>query len=43
MKIRTDQDIIIDLIDQLNKTNDNDNRKIILTDLEYYLHQVRIS
>ncbi|CAF1525871.1 unnamed protein product [Rotaria sp. Silwood1] len=39
IKIQTDQEIIINLIDQLNKTNNNDNRKIILIDLEYYLHQ----
>ena len=40
MKIETDQEIIINLIDKLNKTSDNVNRKIILMDLEYYLHQV---
>ncbi|CAF1186659.1 unnamed protein product [Rotaria sordida] len=39
MKIQTDQEILINLIDQLNKTDNNDNRKTILTDLEYYLHQ----
>jgi len=40
MKIQTDHEILINLIDQLNKTDDNDNRKTILIDLEYYLHQV---
>lgn len=41
MKIQTDQEILTDLIKQLNTTNDNENRKTILTDLEYYLHQVK--
>lgn len=40
MKIETDQEILINLIDQLNKTDNNENRKTILIDLEYYLHQV---
>jgi len=40
MQIQTDQEIIIDLIEQLNKTDNNENRKTILTDLEFYLHQV---
>jgi hypothetical protein len=40
MKIQTDQEILINLIDQLNKTDNHENRKTILIDLEYYLHQV---
>jgi hypothetical protein len=40
MKIQTDQEILINLINQLNTTDNNENRKTILTDLEYYLHQV---
>ncbi|CAF4001022.1 unnamed protein product [Rotaria magnacalcarata] len=39
MKIQTDQEILVTLIDQLNKTDNDDNTKTILTDLEYYLHQ----
>lgn len=42
MKIQTDQEILTDLIEQLNTTNDHENQKTILTDLEYYLHQVKI-
>ena len=41
MKIQTDQEILTDLIEQLNTTNDHGNLKTILTDLEYYLHQVK--
>jgi hypothetical protein len=40
MKIQTEQEILINLINQLNTTDNNENRKTILTDLEYYLHQV---
>jgi hypothetical protein len=40
MKIETDQEIVMDLIEQLNKTDNYENQKTILTDLEYYLHQV---
>ncbi len=40
MKMQTDQEILIDLIEQLNKTDNHENRKTILIDLEYYLHQV---
>jgi hypothetical protein len=40
IKIQTDQEILTDLIDQLTKVDDDDNRHRILTDLEYYLHQV---
>jgi hypothetical protein len=40
MKMKTDQEILIDLIEQLNKTDNHENRKTILIDLEYYLHQV---
>lgn len=40
MKVQTDQEILTDLIEQLNKTDSNEHRKTILTDLEYYLHQV---
>lgn len=39
MKIQTDQEIIADLTEQLNKTDDNEHRTTILTDLEFYLHQ----
>lgn len=40
MKIQTDQEIITDLVEQLNKTDSNEHQKTILTDLEFYLHQV---
>lgn len=41
VKIQTDQEILGQLIEQLNKTDNDEDRKTILTDLEYYLHQVR--
>lgn len=41
MKIQTDQEILTNLLNQL-KTNRNENDlTTILTDLEFYLHQVR--
>ncbi len=40
MKIETDYEILTNLINQLIKTDNNNHRKIILTDLEFYLHQV---
>jgi hypothetical protein len=40
IKIQTDYEILNNLIDQLTKTDDENNRKTILTDLEFYLHQV---
>jgi hypothetical protein len=40
MKLQTDHEILIDLIKQLSTTDNDENRKTILTDLEYYLHQV---
>lgn len=40
MKIQTDHEIINDLINRLLKSNDDQDRKTILTDLEFYLHQV---
>jgi hypothetical protein len=39
MKIQTDYEILTNLINQLIKTDNNDNRKRILIDLEFYLHQ----
>ncbi|CAF1105389.1 unnamed protein product, partial [Didymodactylos carnosus] len=44
MRIQTDQEILAELIEKLKKmSNDNDeeneHKKTILTDLEYYLHQ----
>jgi hypothetical protein len=42
MKIQTDYEILTNLINQLIKTDNDDNRKTILTDLEFYLHQVCI-
>jgi len=42
MKIQTDYEILTNLINQLTKTDNDDNRKTILTDLEFYLHQVCI-
>lgn len=41
LKVQTDQEILKDLIEKLNRTNENEERKLILTDLEYYLHQVK--
>ena len=41
MKVQTDHEIMSDLLKQLNTTDNNANRVTILTDLEYYLHQVR--
>jgi hypothetical protein len=43
MKLQTDNEILIDLIKQLTTTDNDENRKTILTDMEYYLHQVRLS
>lgn len=40
IKVQTDQEILTDLIQQLIKTNKDDNIKTLLTDLEFYLHQV---
>ena len=42
MKIQTDYEILTDLIKRLRKSEDEENRKTILTDLEFYLHQVRV-
>ncbi|CAF3297776.1 unnamed protein product [Rotaria sp. Silwood2] len=39
IKIQTDHEILTNLIDQLNKTENEDTLKTILTDLEFYLHQ----
>ncbi|CAF1145651.1 unnamed protein product [Adineta ricciae] len=39
MKVQTDHELLTDLLKQLNATNNNENRKTILTDLEFYLHQ----
>ncbi|CAF3698496.1 unnamed protein product [Rotaria socialis] len=39
MKIETDHEILTKLIKQLGKTDNEENRKTILTDLEFYLHQ----
>ncbi len=39
MKIQTDYEILINLINQFIKIDNNDNRKRILIDLEFYLHQ----
>jgi len=43
MKLQTDNEILIDLIKQLTTTDNDENRKTILTDMEYYLHQVCLS
>ena len=40
MKIQTDQEILTDLIKKLTQTNNDENLKTLLTDLEFYLHQV---
>ena len=40
INIETDSEILTKLIDQLTKTDNDHDRKAILTDLEYYLHQV---
>ncbi|CAF3785112.1 unnamed protein product [Rotaria sordida] len=40
IKIQTDNEILTNLINQLTKTNNEHDLKTILTDLEYYLHQV---
>ena len=40
MKVQTDHELLTDLLKQLNVTDNNENRKTILTDLEFYLHQV---
>jgi hypothetical protein len=40
MKIQTDHEILTDLIHLLTKTDNDQDRKTILTDLEFYLHQV---
>lgn len=42
MKIQTDHEILTDLINRLKKSENEEDRKTILTDLEYYLHQVRV-
>lgn len=42
VKIQTDYEILTNLINQLIKTDNDDDRKTILTDLEFYLHQVCI-
>ncbi|CAF1056521.1 unnamed protein product [Adineta steineri] len=39
MKVQTDQEILTDLMNKLRTTDNNEDRKTILTDLEYYLHQ----
>ncbi|UJR31461.1 hypothetical protein I4U23_018951 [Adineta vaga] len=39
IKVQTDLEILTDLLKKLNTTNNNEDRKTILTDLEYYLHQ----
>lgn len=41
MKVQTDHEILTGLLKQLHATNNDEDRKTILTDLEYYLHQVR--
>jgi len=43
MKLQTDNEILIDLIKQLTSTDNDENRKTILTDMEYYLQQVCLS
>ncbi len=40
MKVQTDHEILTTLINQLTKSNNDEDRKTILTDLEFYLHQV---
>ncbi len=40
MKVQTDHEILTNLINQLKASNNDEDRKTILTDLEYYLHQV---
>jgi hypothetical protein len=42
IKVQTDYEILTNLINQLMKTDNENNRKTILTDLEFYLHQVCI-
>ena len=42
IKVETDQEIVTDLLVQLTETNDSDQHVRLLTDLEYYLHQVRM-
>lgn len=41
MKIQTDYEILKDLINRLVKSENDEDRTTILTDLEFYLHQVR--
>jgi hypothetical protein len=40
MKVQTDHEILTTLINQLTKSTNDEDRKTILTDLEFYLHQV---
>ena len=41
MGIKTDAEIITELLDRLkDKDTDDQQRLLVLTDLEYYLHQV---
>jgi hypothetical protein len=40
MKMQTDHEILTTLINQLTKSTNDEDRKTILTDLEFYLHQV---
>ena len=40
MKVQTDHEILTNLINQLKTSNNDEDRKTILTDLEFYLHQV---
>lgn len=39
LKVQTDQEILIDLLDKLKQNANDEDRKTILTDLEFYLHQ----
>ena len=43
MKIETDYEILHNLLNQLIKIDNDNDRKTILTDLEFYLHQVKKS
>jgi len=40
LKVQTDQEILTNLLKQLSQTANDEDRKTILTDLEFYLHQV---
>ena len=40
MSIKTDAEIVTELVDLFRKTTSDSDKKSILSDLEYYLHQV---